>query len=206
MFFQVFERDLIQLPSKLREKVYTVPGIIQASRVDSTIKKYCNSFLRFKNWALKQGIKESDLFPSNSLHISVYLACLIQRSNSSSPIIEDFYGIKWAHYIVGYNSPTDNQFIKNIMEGAKRILAKPVQKKEPITVENSRCMYQKLFENNNLYNQRIICMVLLAFAGFLRSSELINIKRSDIQFSPIMLKYSSSQVRLLSTEMVLKLL
>lgn len=63
-------------------------------------------------------------------------------------------------------------------------MAKPVQKKEPITVENLRCMYLKLFERNSLYNQRIICMVLLAFVGFLRSSELINIKRSDIQFFP----------------------
>lgn len=184
MFFQVFERDLIQLPSKLREKVYALPGIMQASRADSTINKYCNSFLRFKKWAKEQGIEESELFPSKPLHVSIYLACLVQRANSPSPIVDAFYGIKWAHDLVGFNSPTDNQFVKNIMEGGKRIVAKPVQKKEPITVENLRCMYLKLFECNNLYNQRIICMVLLAFAGFLRSSELINIKRSDIQFLP----------------------
>lgn len=184
MFFQVFERDLIQLPLKLREKVYALPGIMQASRADSTINKYCNSFLRFKKWAKEQGIEESELFPSKPLHVSIYLACLVQRANSPSPIVDAFYGIKWAHDLVGFNSPTDNQFVKNIMEGGKRIVAKPVQKKEPITVENLRCMYLKLFECNNLYNQRIICMVLLAFAGFLRSSELINIKRSDIQFLP----------------------
>nr|XP_034335844.1 uncharacterized protein LOC105348263 isoform X2 [Crassostrea gigas] len=181
---EVFERDLIQLPSKLREKVYALPGIMQASRADSTINKYCNSFLRFKKWAKEQGIEESELFPSKPLHVSIYLACLVQRANSPSPIVDAFYGIKWAHDLVGFDSPTDNQFVKNIMEGGKRIVAKPVKKKEPITVENLRCMYLKLFECNNLYNQRIICMVLLAFAGFLRSSELINIKRSDIQFLP----------------------
>lgn len=133
--FEVFERDLIQLPSKLREKVYALPGIIQASRADSTIHKYCNSFLRFK-WAKEQGIEESELFPSKPLHVSIYLACLIQRANSPSPIVDAFYGIKWAHDLVGFNSPTKNQFVNNIMEGGKRIVAKPVQKKEPITVEN----------------------------------------------------------------------
>nr|XP_034325044.1 uncharacterized protein LOC117689158 [Crassostrea gigas] len=135
---QVFERDLIQLPSKLREKVYALPGIMQASRADSTINKYCNSFLRFKKWAKEQGIEESELFPSKPLHVSIYLACLVQRANSPSPIVDAFYGIKWAHDLVGFNSTTDNQFVKNIMEGGKRIVAKPVQKKEPITVENLR--------------------------------------------------------------------
>lgn len=182
MFFQIFGNDLLKLPTKLREKVVLLPGIIRASRADSTTRKYCGSFLRFQNWAKTQGIKESELFPASVLHVSIYLACLTQQSNSPSPIIDAFYGIKWAHDVTGCPSPTDNQLVRNILEGSKRILSKPVSKKEPITVDILQKMYMKLFDRNNLYNQRTICMCLLSFAGFLRSKELINIKRSDVSF------------------------
>lgn len=157
-----------------------LPGILQSSRADSTTKQYCASFLKFKKWAKIQGIGDQDIFPSKVLHVSIYLACLSQQANSPSSVNEAFYGIKWAHDITGCSSPTDNQLVRNILEGAKRILAKPISKKEPITVELLRKMYYKLFDRNNLYNQRTICMCLLSFSGFLRSKELINIKRSDV--------------------------
>lgn len=70
----------------------------------------------------------------------------------------------------------------NILEGSKRTLSKLVSKKKPITVDVLRKLYLKLFDRNNLYNQRTICMCLLSFAVFLRSKELINIKRSDVSF------------------------
>ena len=41
-------------------------------------------------------------------------------------------------------------------------------------------MFDSLFSVYNVYNQRIICACLLAFAGFLRVSELLNIRRSDL--------------------------
>ena len=70
--FQIFGNDLLKLPTKLREKVVLLPGIIRASRADSTTRKYCGSFLRFQNWAKTQGIKESELFPASVLHVSFY--------------------------------------------------------------------------------------------------------------------------------------
>lgn len=99
-----------------------------------------------------------------------------------SPVNEAYYGIKWAHVIAGCPSPTDNRFVMNTLEGSKRILSKPVSKKEPITVDILQKNYLKLFDRNNLYNQRTICMCLLSFAAFLRSKELINIKRLDVSF------------------------
>ena len=95
-------------------------------------------------------------------------------------------------------SPTDNQLVRKISEGSKRILSKPVSKKEPITVDILQKMYMKLFDRNSLYNQRTICICLLSFAGFLRNKELINIKRSDV----ITLKYLSNSVKQMYTETV----
>lgn len=152
------------------------------SRADPTTRKYCGSFLRFKKWTIFQGIKDSECFPSKILHVSIYLVCLAQQANSPSSVTEAYNGLKWAHDIDRCSSSTDNRFVMNILEGSKRILSKPVSKKKPITVDVLRKMYLKLFDRNNLYNQRTICMCLLCFAGFLRNKELINIKRSDVSF------------------------
>lgn len=152
------------MPTKLRERVSILPGFLTVSRADSTTRKYCGSFFRFKKWAISQGIKESECFLSNVLHVSIY-----SHANSPSPVNETYYGIKWAHDIAGCPSPTDNRFVMNILEGSKRILSKPVSKKEPITGGILRKMYLKLFDRNNLYNQRTICLCLLSFARFLRS-------------------------------------
>ena len=41
-------------------------------------------------------------------------------------------------------------------------------------------MYNTLYSEGNVYNQRTICACLIAYSGFLRSNELLGIKRSDI--------------------------
>lgn len=90
----------------------------------------------------------------------------------------------------------------NILEGSKRTLSKLVSKKKPITVDVLRKLYLKLFDRNNLYNQRTICMCLLSFAVFLHSKELINIKRSDVSFfsDHIEIFIESSQTDITETE------
>ena len=56
---------------------------------------------------------------------------------------------------------------------------KQKNKKEPISVV---CMYKRLYRFRHLKNQRIICACLLGFAGFMRSSEILNIQVADIVF------------------------
>ena len=80
------------------------------------------------------------------------------------------------------SSPTDSTLVKNILEGARRKLSNPVCKKEPITPELLQKMYNHLFIDGNVYNQRTITICLVAYAGFFRISELLNLKLSDVHF------------------------
>lgn len=114
--------------------------------------------------------------------MALYLACLAQSSNSPSPVLQAFYSINWAHSIVGSVSPTEAVLVKNVLEGAKRSLSRPIQKKEPITPELLEKMCDSLSKVFNLYNQRSICACLIAYAGFLRSSELLSIRANDVIF------------------------
>ena len=43
-------------------------------------------------------------------------------------------------------------------------------------------MYLRLYRYKHLKNQRIICVCLLGFSGFMRSLEILSVKISDIVF------------------------
>ena len=86
-------------------------------------------------------------------------------------------------------SPTESFLVKNVLEGAKRRLAVPTKKKEPITPELLLKMYDNVYSDNTVFNQRTICACLLAYTAFLRVSELLNLRRCDIAF------YSSRKVK-----------
>ena len=181
LFFQAFHQDIATLPEALAEKVDLLPDLLAQSKSSGTIKNYLNSFLRWKKWAFAQDISHEYILPAKAFHVALYLASLVQTSRSPSPVISAFYGLKWVHNYIGVNSPTDSDLVKNTLEGAKRKLSVPINKKEPITPELLEKMFDNLYCVNNLYNQRIITVCLVAYSGFFRISELINLKLSDIQ-------------------------
>ena len=53
-------------------------------------------------------------------------------------------------------------------------------KQENISIEFLTKMYNALYTDKNVYYQRIICACFIGYSGFLRSNELLSIKRSDI--------------------------
>ena len=93
--------------------------------------------------------------------------------------------------------------LKNIPEGAKRKLATPTVEKEPITPELLSPMYNSNYKENYLFSQRTICACLLAYAGFLRVSELLQIRRNDIIFEATIFAYLYRIVKQMYTETVI---
>ena len=89
-------------------------------------------FLGFRTGLKHKELRKVNYSPLVFYMCLFYLACLTQQSTSPSPIIDTFYGIKWAHDVAGCPSPTDNQLVRNILEGFKRILSNPFQRKNPL--------------------------------------------------------------------------
>lgn len=183
IFFQVYADDIRELPEVLADRVHLLPEVLRKSRSDSTDKKYSSAFVRFHKWGLCNGLRSRDILPAKAFTVAIYLASLIQTANSPSPVIAAFYAIKWFHDMYGLVSPTNSKLVVNVLESAKRILSKYTFKKEPVTVEILSRLYTGLYLENNVKNQRMICACLVAFSGFLRSSELLSIKISDIVFN-----------------------
>ena len=182
LFFQSYAEDIDVLPEVLVGKISLLPDLLRQSRSGNTSMSYRRGFKRWSSWALSNGLTSRDILPAKAFHVALYLASLVQTANTPSPVVNAFYAIKWFHDLFDFSSPTDSHLVKNVLEAAKRRLGKSVRKKEPITIALLSKMYKALFEERNLKNQRTICACLLAYSGFLRSEELLKLRRSDILF------------------------
>ena len=103
----------------------------------------------------------------------------------SFPNIESaFYAIKFHHKLLGYKDPCNDDIVKLMFEAAKRLSQHKVCKKKPITVEHLDILFKKLMVNSTrtLSNVRTMVICLLGFCGFMRYSEISNLKRCDVYF------------------------
>lgn len=180
MFFQVFGNDIAELPHGLQQKIDLLPQLLVESKSSNTTRTYYAGFIRWTKWAATNGLNHTAFLPAKPIHVALYLASLVQLSRSPSPIIQAYYSINWAHSITGTASPTDSSLVKNILEGAKRQLAVAKNRKEPITPEILEKLFDSTYNPTSLYCQRTITACLMAFSGFLRISELLNLRRTDI--------------------------
>ena len=75
------------------------------------------------------------------------------------------------------------RFTIRSQEGAHRCTAHPVSKKEPISPGTLQKIVERFGTSTyKLPDLRIACMCVLSFATFLRFSELVNLRRSIIDF------------------------
>lgn len=181
-FFQFYRQEIDALPTHLADKVELIPECLKDARANSTMKTYSYGFERWKKWALDNSLGQQDILPAKPFHFALYLCSIMQFVNSDSTIISAFYSIKCFHDLYGLKSPTESLLVKNILESAKRKLSQVSVKKESITPDILTKIYEDLYEEGNIKNQRIICACILAYAGFLRSNELLNIKSCDLVF------------------------
>ena len=73
------------------------------------------------------------------------------------------------------------------LEGLQRTLAKPIVKKEPITVEMLEAIVQDARSSGCLFDLRLATACLMSFAGFLHCDELINLQPCDITINAEMM-------------------
>ncbi|CAB4006180.1 Integrase recombinase xerD-like [Paramuricea clavata] len=159
----------------------SLPEFIQHSKAKNTQTKYTRRFERWRIWAFI--FNEVNVLPASSIYITLFFLQLIQDSVSTSVIDEAHYGIKWVHEISGFKDPCDSAIVRAIVAAAKRLLSVPVKKKEPVTPEIMLSLFGRFGGTNaSLSDLRVLMLCTLGYAGFLRFSELIALRRCDVQF------------------------
>ena len=71
MFLQAFENELLELPASLVEKIYLIPGLIKEYKSSNTVQNYYYGFLRWKKWALSNGIPSEFILPAKPIYIYI---------------------------------------------------------------------------------------------------------------------------------------
>ena len=89
--------------------------------------------------------------------------------------------LSWVHQVAVVEDPTDHPLVKQIVAGAKRMLAYRVTKTEPITAEILHKLVEEAIDDKAVLPAvRTISTCLLGYAGFFRFDEIASLKESDI--------------------------
>ena len=91
------------------------------------MSKYLGGFRRWKLWETEH---KFPVFPAVATQVILYLQHLGQSKGSKPATEEAVNTILWAHFMVGMPSPMAGSFIHTVLDGLKRSLAKPINKKE----------------------------------------------------------------------------
>ena len=121
---------------KLAEEL---PNIILHSQVDSITKKYLYAFRRWKSWCSHYSFNH---FPAHGHHIALFLQYLDDSTSFKASVEEACNALAWIHLCAGLRSPVSEPFVKSTLGGLRRLLAKPVTKKKPVTVEMLEALVQ----------------------------------------------------------------
>ena len=156
-----------------------ISSYLISSRADKTTEKYKASFNKFKSFCADRGYQS---LPANPIHVTIYFSHLLDQNVSYGIISAAFYAIKWVHNINSYVDPTDNGFVKGLLESAKRLRSQPVKRKDVVDSEVLIQLCDQYIINANLMDVRDLSMILLGYSGFLRFDEISNLHVNDISF------------------------
>ena len=164
---------------QLQLLVQGLRGTVMKSRAGSTIKKYTGAFLRWKDWADSK--EEIQSFPVIPLQFALYLQHLAVQSQSKAAVEEAANAVSWFNHSVGLQPVNHDPFVKMVLAGLQRALAKP-KKKEPITPAMLKDLVDAAGPSPSLTDARTIAMALTAFSAFLRFDEVVSLRCCDVQF------------------------
>lgn len=117
--------------------VEELKSLQKSSKASCTLSKYASSWKTWCAWSSStQHIPE---IPAKPVHVALFLTEMfllcVEKGAGSSALESAVNAIRWAHRTAGLNSPTDHPVVQSTLEGAKRKLVRPVNPKEPISLE-----------------------------------------------------------------------
>lgn len=178
---------------ELRALATSLQHTVFSSRATSTVSKYVHAFMRWKRWA--ENYTEVVVFPVKENDFALYLQHIGDTVGSKSAIEEAVNGVSWVHQLAGHTAPSESPFVRVVLEGLQRKLAKPKVRKEPVTSDMMAALVHSLNTQPSLADVRLVAACLLAFSAFLRYDELAKLRCCDISFG-----YQSMTVKVLSSK------
>ena len=188
LFLDVLQSEIWREANSLTDESLRklVPDLLHLqfeSKAPSTVQKYKSGWIRWRKWTeSKIGVQ---VIPAKPLHIALFISELtaISVSNNTgiSPIESVVYSIKWGHSLAGIvECPTSHPLVESSLEGARRKLARPVQPKEPLSLDVVLRIADHYILSGSLAVIRFLFVLLVGFAGFFRIDEIRTLTVKDV--------------------------
>ena len=157
----------------------SLPSILAKAREVNTNKKYECYFNKWSKWC--EQFNEVNSLPANEDHVALFLASLIQDEKPITTIEAHFYSIEYFHKLALYENPCESKLCGRLMEAARRTCKNKSERKEPIEINHLLKVYELIGkERSSLLDLRTFASMLLSFVGFLRYSEVSQLRECDL--------------------------
>ncbi|KAJ8316657.1 hypothetical protein KUTeg_005792 [Tegillarca granosa] len=148
---------------KLQHLAHSMVNHLVSSRSDNTIKNYFSAFKKWQTFANSENLKA---IPAEPIHVALFLTDLMNNGKSVNVIQYVVYGSKWVHKLRGVSDPTNNHYVHNLVESAKR--HKSVQKTKKCVIPSKKIieLCNKYRDTTDILIFRDLCIILLCYADF----------------------------------------
>ena len=122
------------------------------------------------------------MFPVREADFALYLQHVGDSTASKSAVEEAVNSIGWVQQLAGFPPVADSPFVRMVLDGMQRQLAKLKARKEPMSSSMMATHVDSLGATPTLTDVRLVAACLLAFSAFLRYDELAKLRCCDITF------------------------
>ena len=164
---------------ELKQLARALPAVLVQDRAASTVDTYLRAYKSWKSWASRH---DAAFLPADPVVFSLYIVFLIQQTRSVYSVNSAVYGVSWVHNKSGYQEPSEYPVVKQVVNAARRILAKPAARKEPLSSALVRKVISRL-EKGSLGDLQLAALFSLGFFGFLRWDDLHRLTVDSVHFA-----------------------
>ena len=140
---------------------------------------YLRTYKSWKSWASRQ---DTAFLPTDCVVFALYVLSLIQQAQSVSLVNFAVYSVSWVHKKSGYQEPSEYPIVKQVVDAARQILARPAERKEPLSSVLERKVISHL-EKGNLGDLQLAALFSLGFFGFLRWDDMHHLSVDSFYFA-----------------------
>jgi site-specific recombinase XerD len=174
MFGAFPPRQQVLDPNWLVPSDHQARNYVQAIRSPNTLRAYRTDWTDFCRWC---AALNCDALPATPSTVVLYLNDVAKVAKFST-ITRRISAIRQAHKMAGFESPTQNALVRELIANMRRTLQISPVAKRPVLVEDLKAMLGQLPET--VLGIRDRALLLLGFSGAFRRSELVALDCEDL--------------------------
>jgi site-specific recombinase XerD len=148
-------------------------------RADKTIVSYQTGAKQFAEYCKINGLCP---LPAEPHAVNAFIAHLSKQGKSVGTIKARVAAIGWVHKTAGHWSPTADATVEMVLAGLTRTVNRPIKQAKPMLASTTKAIIDAIAADD-VRAVRDRALVLLAFFGAFRRSELVQIRREDLEFT-----------------------